>query len=297
MSRATKLSTGLIICAVVLAAAVALGFGGVFKAMGFSYENADKYTAGETDISDSVKNLDIDWINGKVIVQYHDDSTILLREESKKKIGKDMEMRWWLDGDTLRVRYAKSGFRLLGFWNQEKELTLTLPEDIAFDDVLIEATSGDLEIPALKAEDLTMDVTSGDINAEADAAKIRIGATSGDISLKTEEDADEISIATTSGKISVEARSVGEMKVGCTSGDVTVRLGKFEKLKVNVTSGDVTAYLPEEPGFTAGLDTTSGKVKYDLPMSKEGSAYVCGDGSGTVEIDTTSGDVQIEAFK
>ena len=296
MSRAARLTTGLIICAVILVAAVTLGFGGIFQAMGFTYENAKKYTAGEADISDPVKNLDIEWINGTVRIQYHNENTILLREESKKKISKDMEMRWWMDGDTLRVQYAKSGFRMMGFWNQEKELTVTLPEEIGFGDVVIGATSGDLEIPELKAENLSLEVTSGDINASADAAKISVGATSGDISVKTAEDTEKISVATTSGNISVEAENVDEVKAGCTSGGISVRLGKFETLKVSSTSGDVTAYLPEEPGFTAELDTTSGDVKYSLPLSKEGSAYVCGDGSGTVKIGTTSGDVRIEAF-
>jgi hypothetical protein len=47
------------------------------------------------------------------------------------------------------------------------------------------------------------------------------------------------------------------------------------------------------PGITAHFDTTSGKVNYDMPLVKEGSTYTCGDGSGDVKINTTSGNITV----
>jgi hypothetical protein len=34
-------------------------------------------------------------------------------------------------------------------------------------------------------------------------------------------------------------------------------------------------------------------LNYDLPLTKESGAYVCGDGSGSVKIDTTTGDINL----
>ena len=79
-----------------------------------------------------------------------------------------------------------------------------------------------------------------------------------------------------------------------TSGNIEVSLGGIRQLEINATSGSIRAALPENPGFTARVSTTSGDVTCAIPASKEGDRYVCGDGSAKVEITATSGDVRIE---
>ena len=252
MSSNKKMTTIAVICAVFLIAAAAIAIGSICNVMGATYENAESYTKGAADISENVKNLDIHWTSGRINVAYHKENTVLLEESANKSVSADMEMRWWLDGDTLRVQYSKSGahFFNFSFTNLQKTLTLTLPESISLKDVAINATSADMEIPSLRAEAVRLNATSGNINASADAPAIDVEVTSGDVAMKTGENADELSV--------------------------------------------VTALLPETPGFTADLHTTSGDVHNALKMSSDGSTYVCGDGSGTVEIHTTSGEVTID---
>lgn len=329
MSRNQWIRIGMIVCTVIVVIAAAVSLSGIFGGSPFSYANAEKYTAGETEISGNVRNLEIVWVNGKVNLEYHSEQRIDLRETSRQAIGDDMKLRWWLDGDTLRVQYAKSGFRL--GWNQEKELTVILPKDISFGTVNISATSGDLNLPGLKAETVNLNVTSGDIQAEAEAKKATANATSGDLALHLAGDAEEITAGTTSGSVRVEAGNAGKIKatstsgkvavtagqvgnceagatsgavsvalseadrveIGTTSGDVTVRLAKFSELKVGSTSGKITAELPEQPGFTAEIGSVSGKIDYNLPLSRNGDRYVCGDGSAKVEMSSTSGNIQL----
>ena len=144
----------------------------------YSYPSAAKYTAGDAEIKKPVRNLDVDWVSGQITVAYHSADTVELHETSKKQISKDMQMRWWLDGDTLRVRYAKPGFHTL--FARNKQLTITLPEDIVFDEVSMTATSADFLIPALQTDTLKLHVISGDIEAAADArnAAVRANCTS-----------------------------------------------------------------------------------------------------------------------
>lgn len=329
MRKSSKWTIGLIVCAAVLIAAVVLSMGGVFSAMGLTYANADRYTAGDAAISQPVKNLDIHWINGKVNLTNHKGSGVELRETSRRPIGADLQMRWWLDGDTLRIQFAANQFRL--FWNQEKELTVSLPEGLSLGAVNIEATSGDLTLPALPADTVTLNVTSGDITAAVAARTVSVGATSGNIDLKVTGNADTIAVGTTSGRIRAEAEQADQVKLsstsgginlaalqvrdcdagstsgqiqveigasqhvklGATSGTIRAALDAFAALEIGTTSGDVTVSLPDQPGFTAKLETTSGKVDYSLLLTRQGSAYVCGDGSGKVEIGTTSGNVTI----
>ncbi len=323
----------MIVCAAVLVVAVGATVSGFFNGNVFGYADAEKYTAGEADINATVNNLDINWTNGKVILEYHGGSTVELRESSAQTISGDMQLRWRMDGDTLRVQYAKSGFRLN--WNQEKELTVRLPEGSAFHNVKISATSGELSIPALKAEVLTLSATSGAIHAAAEAGQVNADATSGSLNLQLSGSAEAVQAHTTSGALSVEANVVGtlkasstsgslrldaeratgceadttsgavtvrlneaeQVKIGSTSGDVTVRLAKFSSLQANTTSGRINAGLSEQPGFTARIATVSGRIDYDLPLShpkdQTGNAYVCGDGSARVELGTTSGNIAL----
>lgn len=312
MNRDQKIKIAMIICGVVLACAVILTFTGGFGVAGLgSYANADKYTAGETEVKEPVKNLDINWTSGKVTVAYHAENTITLRETAKRDLSEDEKLQWWLDGTTLRVQFTKPGIR----WNMPgKELTITLPQDIQLEDVSIQLTSGDAEVPSLKAEKAELGCTSGHVDAVLDADNVtvestsgdlkvtlkgaadfvRVGSTSGDIQLEAEK-AGTISAGATSGKISITAGEAEKVKVGSTSGKINVSLRKVDILEIGATSGEITAALPENPGFTATVSTTSGKVSYDVALTREGDHYVCGDGSAQVEIGSTSGNVRIEA--
>ena len=340
MSKKTTITIVMAVCAILLIGALGFSLRDVFKNIfsggglsfgGVTYQNAEKYTAGEALIPDQVKNLDINWINGQVNVAYHKENVITLEETSNKEMTADLQLRWWVDGDTLRVQYAKSGYNL-GRLNQEKQLTITLPEKAAFDSVSVDATSAELNIPALTADSLSLEVTSGDIHAEGDIRNLSAEATSGDMvltllkdaeSIRTEstsgsarvtaQNVDKIEISTTSGGISVSAKQAGECRTTSTSGNVEVSVAKmgqldihttsgtiastleqFDAMKIEATSGDVTLDLPSEPGFSANIDTTSGDVEYNIPITREGNTYICGDGSAQVSVDTTSGTVHLQ---
>ena len=75
------------------------------------------------------------------------------------------------------------------------------------------------------------------------------------------------------------------------------QIAALEKLKASSTSGSVKASLPEDPGFKANLDSTSGRITCSLPLIKQGNDYICGEGSGAVDISTTSGNITITALK
>ena len=133
----------------VLIAAVLYSLRDVFAFAGYSYEHADRYQAGGSEIAGTVRNLDIGWINGKVRLAYRSGTAVSLSETSDRPISGDMQLRWWLDGDTLRIRYAKAGFRQMMMNTQQKVLEVALPEGVRLGDVTIGATSADVAIPSL----------------------------------------------------------------------------------------------------------------------------------------------------
>ena len=325
------MKTMMIICAIVLAAALLLSIRKAFSMSGASYENADKYTAGDADITGTVHNIDIRWTSGKVHIAYHADRTVTLRETANKTLSDSEKLRWWLDGDTLRVQYEKPGLRLFSFL--EKELTLTLPEGTVLGDAQIKVTSGAIDFPSLEADVLRLSATSGEIAGTAEAREISAGMTSGRTELKVVGKAETVSVSGTSGRISLDVGEAGDVRIGltsgdvkalvnaartleiastsgsvdlsagrvqkaaisCTSGGITAGVGQFEALDFHSTSGGIRVSLPAEPGFTAELHTTSGDTDFRLPMTKEGKNYIVGDGSGSVKLHTTSGDIFVDA--
>ena len=312
MSRDQKIKIAMVVCATVLLCAVIITSTGMLKTTGIGgYAHADQYTAGSAEITESVKNLDINWTSGKVTVAHHAENTVLIREDAERELSPDDQMQWWLEGDTLHVQFTKPGIR----WNlPEKRLTVTLPEGAELENVRIHTTSGDMEIPEIQAGELTLESTSGDIDVTTGTYKTAVCTTSGDqkirlrgetggiaadstsgsIDLETGKIID-IEAATTSGGVRVVSEEAENVMAASTSGRIDVSLGKVRALEINATSGQVRAALPEEPGFTARVSTTSGDVTCELPASKDGDRYVCGDGSAQVEITATSGDVRIEA--
>ncbi len=331
MNKNQILRISLIVCAVLLVGAVIMSLTGVWGGIGYRYASAEQYTAGGTTVEGAVRNLDVDWIDGKVTIAYHSEPTVLISETATKDIPDDLKLRWWLDGDTLRVRYARSGAFHLS-WNLKKELTLTLPEGAALGDVRLEATSGELIIPALRADSLKLQVTSGEITAAASADTVDSKMTSGDMTLtlsgtvrqvltsatsgniRIEADtAEKVQASVTSGRIQVTAAKVGDCKTTATSGtlaveitdagtvelkgtsaNATIRLGRLDRLDAGVTSGNISAFLPTEPGFRAHVSVTNGRFDTGLALQKEGNDYLCGDGSASVTLRSTSGNIRLD---
>lgn len=269
MSKSKSLTIALIVVLIALGVAAWFLFG--HTASGLSYPNAEKYSIGDASVSDTVNNLFIDWTAGKVTVEYYDGKEITVSETANRSLSEDDKLRWWLDGDTLRVRYAKPGFRIS--FNLEKQLTVRLPYGTELKSADISSTSGNLYIPALTADE------------------IRLNSTSGSVSLTVSGTADDVKLHSTSGNIYTSLASVKKAEISSTSGSFTGTVKSFDDLKIDTTSGRVNAALGTDPGFTCKVSSSSGDFSSELSLVTNGNTYTCGDGSAKCEIGTSSGDI------
>ena len=331
MNKTLMLKIAAAVCVIALLVCAVLIFGSNFR-LGTSYADAEQYTAGGTTLTGPVENLDIHWTEGSVTIAYHAKNTVEIVETASRDIPGNGRLRWWLDGTTLRIQYARPGYFSLRSLN--KALTVTLPEGIELNDAAIETASADVKAPALRAKSLAVNTTSGDVElAQAgEAETVALSSTSGDLRASLEgakavsadassgaieltqanaaetvalsstsgdvraslKGAASLSASTTSGRIAVEAGDVKQAKLGSTSGDISVRLAAFERLDIDATSGEVAAALPSEPGFRAEIATTSGDFTSGIALKRDGDLYACGDESAEVRVHTTSGDVRLE---
>ena len=295
-----------------------------------SYSNGEMFTPGNIEISEPVRNLDVGWISGNIHIAYHNDPTVVVSETSVKEIDEKNRMRWWLDGETLRVQYAESGIRIPS--KLEKELTITLPEGASLDTALFETISGSVEIPFLRVGSFTAKLKSGDLHASAAAKQITVDSISGDVHLQLAEKSDNVSIKSASGDVRIEGEDTETILISSASGDiyttmkniadfdakaasgdiqailehtdrtnikaasgnVDVKIAEFETLKVKVASGNVHLFLPEECRFTTSLKTVLGSVTNEMPQS-DGSGG--NDNMGQVNIETVLGTIAISPLQ
>lgn len=333
MNRDKIIRIAMVVCAVVVACAVIISVTDMFGNGGslFSYANAEKYTAGDTELSGDIKKLEINWTSGKVNIAYHAENTVIVKETADKAMDDNQKLRWWLDGDTLRIRYAKAGFRIS--FNLDKQLTVSLPRDLVLKSADIGSTSADIYAPALKADEIRLNSTSGNIEAGTDTKKLAASSTSGDVRVLQGGSLDSADLSSTSGSLSLGVEgsvknvsanstsggvaltvsgSAGNVKlhstsgniyptlssldkaeISATSGSVTGTVNAFKDLKVNTSSGSVNLKLGTEPGFTCRVSSSSGDFTTALSMTKNGDTYTCGDGSAKCDIGTSSGDIWI----
>lgn len=257
---------------VLLVALLLAGLGAGALVFHLSFDSGNYQTGSGSVSADSVRNVKISWASGDISIRTEDTDTITFTEEGS--ISDDQQMAYSLSGDTLTIRYEKSGIHIGFFKQQEKNLVITVPSDWECGTMEIEVASADLRVENLTSETLDLETASGKCDfVNCNIQNMNVDAASGDISyagtLQT-LDCDTASAQFTG----VFSNVPGRMELDCASGDY-----------------DIT--LPENAGFRVDMDALSGKFSSDFATTHADGAYICGDGSCKIEFDGASGDITI----
>lgn len=202
--------------------------------------------------------------------------------------------------------------------------------------VEVNATSGDLRIKRIKG-DLDLNTTSGDVQISAIEGDVIVSGTSSDLEMF--DITGNVDIGSVSGNISVED-IIGQVKVDNTSGDISLKeiKGSIEAttvsgsmiidqieggLHLESSSGDtevktkislpyeyyvetVSGYihflLPEDSEAEVKLETTSGSLDCELPLTLSSISRnllkgELGKGGPQMNLITTSGDIGVRKYK
>ena len=224
--------------------------------MSYTYDNSEKYVAGDQVITDMINNLDIDYVSGDVHLSVGSSNEVTVKETVNKEIENDLKVHTYVDGDTLYVRFCKSTSGIVSL-DASKKLEITIPSDRILKSLKIDVSSGDIYADGIDSESVNIDTASGDTTMNAGSVeKLNYDAASGN------------------GKFSFDA---------------TPKDSLFD-----AASGDVSISIPESSDLTVNVDTASGDFTYDLPFKKsEEDIYTLGSGTNKMTIDTASGDVKI----
>ena len=308
---------------------------GVFNVLTYTYENSEKYTAGDREITDKITTIDIDYVSGDVTLTGSDTDKVTVKETSNQALDDAHKVHTWVDGSTLYVRYCEST-KKISFNKINKKLELNIPGAQELDNLNIKISSGDLKCDGLTTGKLNANSSSGDLGINCKASDIELKVSSGDVKLTQEgmggsvniksssgtvdyiqtgsndminiksssgavrasvEKASSFAVDVSSGSITVNADDVDDFNAKASSGDLTITLGRVPATsKINSSSGDVRVTVPEDADMAAHVEISSGSFNTKLPFSKEGKNYTCGNGSSTMDIHVSSGDVDIDVI-
>ncbi|MBR4947885.1 MAG: DUF4097 family beta strand repeat protein [Clostridiales bacterium] len=308
---------------------------GVFNVLTYTYDNSEKYTAGDREISDKITTIDIDYVSGDVTLNGSDTDKVTVKETANKDLDDAHKVHTWVDGSTLYVRYCEST-KKISFNRIEKKLELNIPGAQDLDNLSIKISSGDFKCDGVTAGKLNANSSSGDVGISCKASDIDLKVSSGDIVLNQEgmggsvniksssgtvdytqtgsndqiiiksssggvkadvEKASSLSIDVSSGAIAIDADDVADLNAKASSGDMNITLGNVpQNSKLDSSSGDIRLNVPENADMTATVKISSGSFDSELPFAKEGKNYTCGNGSSTMDIRVSSGDVDINVI-
>lgn len=263
-----------------------------FGISSYKYENANKYTAGDGSAM-NVSEIDIDWISGDVKVEYSSDvSDIEFSENCESDIDSDLEMHWWVDGSTLKIKFAKSGARL----TNEPPKTLTVEVPYELEGISVTTVSANITTEIITAKEAEFDTVSGEISTpmcfynEVDADSV-----SGDIHIQTNAEAD-IDIDTVSGYVTVLS-GIKDLSISTVSGNAEVYSYTAEfDAEFDTTSGDIIVHVTERAGLELEFDTVSGDFESDVELSYKDGKYKRGDKGAKIEVDTVSGNCTVRFY-
>ncbi len=143
--------------------------------------------------------------------------------------------------------------------------------------VRADAVSGDVSVRGTTTE-VEAHSVSGDVIVEDAAGIVEVESVSGDIDLRRA--AGRIDVASVSGSIDIDGVE-GDLEAESVSGSVIIRRGALRRLRTESVSGDLIYDGSIAADGDYRVNTHSGSVRFTIPS----------DGSATLELETWSGNI------
>lgn len=139
----------------------------------FEYANPDRYNVGSFSTTDSVLDIDIDWINGTIEILPSDNDSLSVSETANRTLTDTTTLHWYLDSvSSLHIVYAKSlnisSSKI--FNNLNKHLVVRVPRNTRLNKVRVNGVELNLSISQLQCEDL--DINGVDVILKTHLAKV-----------------------------------------------------------------------------------------------------------------------------
>lgn len=293
--------------------ATGFGFADFFeRAVGDAYDTP--YTYSEE--TNSLRNIEVDWVSGPVTMEFYDGDTIQITETARHQLDDNEKLLLEVSGGTLAIHWDSSWLDLSIMQDDSKSLEILIPQQFTdtLESVSIETASGDITLQDLSATEMSFETVSGMIDVRNISAEVLlIESTSGEIIGSSLKGTERFKAGSVSGNMELIGITAGEMKLDTTSGVITaeakadtvigdsvsgnlslVMQNQPEKLTMESVSGSLDVTLPESKGgFLCTFSSVSGDFNCNFDTQKSGDLYMYGEGSAEVKLSTTSGNAEL----
>lgn len=224
---------------------------GLFDTVPTTYDNADKYTAGNAEFEGKVDSFTIWWLAGKVTVRTHKENTVKIEETANRALDTTFSLHYRYFnasdyGDILYVHYSASGN--FDFGDLKKDITVYLPENDGMD-VTVRTDSAEVDVDLSQfentLEELTVLNNSGKVSVKIDSAdSVRISGANDDNAKEGNEyffrangAVYDLGISASYAKIDAAAKEIRNGDVGTVFEDLVFGTEKAKKLKLSNSRG------------------------------------------------------------
>ncbi|HUS14465.1 MAG TPA: DUF4097 family beta strand repeat-containing protein [Chloroflexia bacterium] len=165
-------------------------------------------------------------------------------------------------------------------------------------DLTLRTANGDIELSQIRGK-VFVQTASGDVNMTEVEGSVLVKSASADVTINRLRG--RLGVRSMSGDLEVQESELGALSVGTVSGDldISAALHPSDEYLIQTVSGDVQLTLPMDIHAMVGLVTVSGEMECELPHQAERQGRrrrqlaVNGGGDVRLQIQTTSGDIQI----
>lgn len=232
-------------------------------------------TQGAADAG-KIKNIDIDWVSGSIIIQPDPNAADITLSETYVDNPK-YQMTYKQSGNTLEIQYSKESITFPSFgvnFDFSKDLVITVPADWKCGSLEIDTASANIVVSDLTIQEVDFDGASGTCDfVNCQVGELDVDGASGDIRLTGT--LNELDFDGASSSCRLEVTNVPD------------------HISMDGMSGDLDLTLPEDCGFTVSIDALSGDFKSDFDTVWKDDNHVYGDGHCRISFSGMSGDLTI----
>ena len=226
--------------------------------------------------SASIREIEIEWAAGSIVIQPMDITEIRISEEGPKQ--DEEPMVWKVREGKLAIQYSEKTDHIFGIGlnlgSKSKDLIIQVPLDWQCDSLEIDAAAASLKINDLTIREMEFDGASGTCVFEnCTVEKLDLDTASGDVRF---------------------TGSLQQLDCDAVSADIVLELSNVPRsIDLDTASGDLDVTLPADAGFTVTMDTMSGDFESDFATTSRNGSYVAGNGRCRIDVDAMSGDVMV----
>lgn len=277
----------IIIFSIVIFILIAVLGAGIISKLFINKRNSDTTAlipAGEGTVTssysisaDKIKDIQVEWVSGEITIVPAETNEITVVETGRYSDKEKMVVLQ--NGNKLTIQYCEESvnFSFFSFgisMDTDKDLTITVPQDWVCNELEVDSASAEIVVNNLTINELDFNTASGRINVNQSA----VG---------------EMSLETVSGDIeftgTLDTLSCHSVSANC---NITVT-NVPKSIEMEGVSGDLELNLPSECGFTASVETVSGKFSSEFATVSQNGSHIYGDGACRIEMEGVSGNVRI----